>query len=149
MVRIVQIAISFIWVGMLAGISFLEAPLKFRAPGITLGLGLGIGRLVFQALNMVEIAFAVILAATFLIARRERGLPFYLFLGVAVLLGLQTFWLLPALDVRAEMVIQGDTPPGSNEHIFYIVFEIVKLLTLLVIGIAVSKRSVNSQQVFL
>gem|GEM_PF-4447495 len=29
------IANTFIWVGMLCGISFLEAPLKFQAPGIT------------------------------------------------------------------------------------------------------------------
>ena len=35
------IAITFIWAGMICGISFLEAPLKFQAPGITLELGLG------------------------------------------------------------------------------------------------------------
>ena len=145
MVRVVQTAISFIWVGMLGGISFLEAPLKFRAPGITLGLGLGIGRLVFQALNMVEIVFAVILAATFLIARRDRGLPFYLFVGVSLLLALQTFWLLPELDVRAELVIRGESPPGSNTHILYIVFELVKILTLLVMGILISKKSLNAR----
>lgn len=40
---------------MVLAISFLEAPLKFRAPGITVPLGLGIGRLVFQAFNAVEL----------------------------------------------------------------------------------------------
>ena len=35
-------AASFIWLGMVLGISFIEAPLKFRAPGVTLGIGLGI-----------------------------------------------------------------------------------------------------------
>ncbi|HEY7487283.1 MAG TPA: hypothetical protein VH912_22700 [Streptosporangiaceae bacterium] len=33
-------AVIFTWFGMLTAISFLEAPLKFRAPGITLPLGL-------------------------------------------------------------------------------------------------------------
>jgi len=35
-------------------VSFLEAPLKFRAPGVTLPIGLAIGRLVFRALNRAE-----------------------------------------------------------------------------------------------
>ncbi len=34
--------------GAIVAISFLEAPLKFLAPGITIPLGLGIGRLVFR-----------------------------------------------------------------------------------------------------
>lgn len=54
----VQIATPFIWLGMVPAISFLETPLKFRAPGITVPLGLGIGRLVFRALNGVELALA-------------------------------------------------------------------------------------------
>ena len=56
--HILQIAIPFIWFGLVGGISFIETPLKFRAPNITLALGLGIGRIVFSALNKVEIALA-------------------------------------------------------------------------------------------
>src|SRR5215207_233169 len=49
---------------MVLAISFLEAPLKFRAPGVTLQIGLGIGRMVFRALNTVEALLTVgILAA--------------------------------------------------------------------------------------
>lgn len=57
----IQFAASFTWLGMVLPISFLEAPLKFRAPGITAALGVGIGRLVFRALNRVEAVFAVVL----------------------------------------------------------------------------------------
>lgn len=39
----VSIAVTFIWLGMVVAISFLEAPLKFRAPGVTVPLVLGIG----------------------------------------------------------------------------------------------------------
>ena len=63
-------AISFVWFGMVLAISFLEAPLKFRAPGITLPLGLGIGRIVFRALNTVE---ALLGAATLLLAVLAGG----------------------------------------------------------------------------
>ena len=53
----IAVAVAFVWLGMVVAISFLEAPLKFRAPNVTLQVGLGIGRLVFRALNSVEIAF--------------------------------------------------------------------------------------------
>ena len=51
----VAAAAVFVWLGMVLAISFLEAPLKFRAPGVTIQLGLGIGRLVFRALNICEV----------------------------------------------------------------------------------------------
>jgi len=38
--RVIAIASPF-WLGLVLGISAIEAPLKFRAPGITLPLGLG------------------------------------------------------------------------------------------------------------
>jgi uncharacterized membrane-anchored protein len=47
----VAVAVVFVWVGMVLATSFLEAPLKFRAPNVTLQIGLGIGRLVFRALT--------------------------------------------------------------------------------------------------
>jgi hypothetical protein len=52
-------ALIFVWLGMVLAISFLEAPLKFRAPGVTLSIGLGIGRLVFRALNAAEVALVL------------------------------------------------------------------------------------------
>ena len=52
-------ALTFLWLGMVFAISFIEAPLKFRAPGVTLPIGLGIGRLVFRALNGAEVVCAV------------------------------------------------------------------------------------------
>ena len=56
--QVIGAAVAFVWLGMLLAISFLETPLKFLAPGIALPLGLGIGRLVFRALNTVEVVLA-------------------------------------------------------------------------------------------
>ena len=53
--RAVEVAAVFVWLGMVLAISFLEAPLKFRAPNVTLQIGLGIGRLVSRALNTLRI----------------------------------------------------------------------------------------------
>ena len=54
-------AVTFVWLGMVLAISFLETPLRFRAPGVDLRTGLAIGRLVFRALNTAEIVFAAAL----------------------------------------------------------------------------------------
>ena len=63
-----QLAIAsvFIWIGFICAISFMEAWIKFQALGITLSLGLGIGRLVFQALNKVEIILSIIIIVSML-----------------------------------------------------------------------------------
>lgn len=52
----------FLWIGFVCAISFMEAWVKFRAPGVTLPLGLGIGSLVFKALNKAEWVFAILMA---------------------------------------------------------------------------------------
>jgi hypothetical protein len=69
----VAVAAVFIWLGMVLAISFLEAPLKFRAPNVTLPIGLGIGRLVFRALNTVEVALAIVILATTLASPPPAG----------------------------------------------------------------------------
>ncbi|WP_210116069.1 hypothetical protein [Hymenobacter wooponensis] len=123
----------FLWAGMVAAISFMEAPLKFTAPHITIPLGVGIGRVVFHALNRVEL---VLLLASLLAARILRA-PRAVWLGLGLLgfvLLLQTLWLLPALDVRAGMLLAGHEAPPSKLHLLYIVADAFKLLTLLVTG---------------
>lgn len=65
----VATAVTFTWLGMVLAISFLEAPLKFGAPGVTVRIGLGIGRRVFRALNAVEtVLAAALLGASLLVA---------------------------------------------------------------------------------
>ena len=64
--QLIGAATAFVWLGMVLAISFLETPLKFRAPGITVALGLGIGRLVFRALNTVEVVLVAALITALL-----------------------------------------------------------------------------------
>lgn len=138
--KLQQIALPFIWFGLIGGLSFIEAPLKFQAPNITLGLGLGIGRLVFFVLNKVEISLAILLLITFFFVKPKSKLAIMTFGTILVLLLLQTLWLLPVLDAKAEMVIAGTAAPYSNTHIYYIVFEAVKFILLFVLGVSFTKN---------
>jgi hypothetical protein len=136
--KLVAIALPFTWLGLLLGISVLETPLKFRAPGITLALGLGIGRLVFRALNRVELVLAVVL--TLAVAQRARSWPLVV-LGVTdALLLAQVLWLRPRLDRRALEIIAGDEAPPSSSHLVYIALEGIKVVLLPVIGAGLAWR---------
>ena len=59
MLGVALVATALIWFGLTLGLSFIETPLKFQAPGVTLTIGLEIGRLVFGVLNKIEIGLAV------------------------------------------------------------------------------------------
>ncbi|WP_298739823.1 hypothetical protein [uncultured Chitinophaga sp.] len=132
----VALACVFVWTGFICAVSFLEAWLKFRAPGVTLPIGLGIGRLVFNALNKIEWGFGVvILVSAFLHNRLRPAVPRYLLLTVLVILLLQTAWLLPQLDTRASLVISGQQLPHSYLHLYYIGAELLKTILIVRYGI--------------
>ncbi len=134
---------TFLWMGFVGAISFLEAWLKFRAPGVTLPIGLGIGRLVFQALNKVEWLFALLITGSLLLFARDffktRALLPYAF--VLIILSLQTAWLLPALDQRASLMIEGQWVEPSRHHIYYVITEVIKMLNLAILGVSFFKLS--------
>jgi hypothetical protein len=133
-----QIAIAsiFTWIGFVGAISFMEAWLKFQAPGITIPLGLGIGRLVFNALNKVELVLAIIITSCLFFREIYKfKLYHFFFLMPFIIVLLQSIWLLPALDTRAVMHIQGLNVLPSNLHLLYIVLEILKISCLLIFGI--------------
>jgi hypothetical protein len=66
-------------------------------------------------------------------ARAERTIWFGLAIAAGVIV-LQGLWLLPVLDARAQMIIHGETPPSAPWHTLYIAVEVLKLLSLLVVG---------------
>ncbi|MGD9225992.1 MAG: hypothetical protein PVF26_05780, partial [Desulfobacterales bacterium] len=47
---------------------------------------------------------------------------------------LQTFWLLPILDDRVELILQGQTPAPSYLHTIYVGLEVLKAVALAVYG---------------
>jgi len=133
MLKILFLSLPLLWCGMVMSISFLEAPLKFRAPGITPALGSGIGRLVFGMLNKIECVFFLAWLVIF-VAGGYQGTFLSLMTPVGIVLLLQTRWLLPKLDARVKMVMEGKTPPRDAMHIYYVAGEVIKCTMLLVIG---------------
>ncbi|AWV98809.1 hypothetical protein [Arcticibacterium luteifluviistationis] len=137
----ITVMATFLWIGFVCAISFLEAWLKFQAPGITLSLGLGIGRLVFNMLNKVEWVFAIAIFINLIIqAKKGFKLPYLVFIIPLVLLAIQSIWLLPALDARAELYIQNQPVPPSNNHFYYVGMEALKVISLVVFGISQFKK---------
>ena len=136
---VAQTGIAFTWAGLVIGLSFIETPLKFHAPGITQALAVGIGRLVFATLNRIELILAVLLFAALLMGGRS-SLKYCLFGLILALVLTQTFWLLPALDARARLFIEGLPAPASFHHVLFIATESVKLAALLTFGIVTARR---------
>ena len=136
----VAVAALFTWFGMVLAISFVEAPLKFRAPGVTLKIGLGIGRLVFRALNTVE----VILAVLIVFAAQLGSLPTAANAAIAVAVGallVQLAVVRPLLSRRSDAVLTGPAVTEgptrrSRVHYFYVGLECVKLAALFAGGTA-------------
>lgn len=140
----VAVAVIFTWLGMVLAISFIEAPLKFRAPGVSLQIGLGIGRLVFRALNSVEAVFAVVLLMA--IGYRPPSTTAVIAAGVVVLsLVVQLLAVRPRLARRSDLVLAGPAAPAAEDgaqrrsraHYGYVGLELVKVVALIIGGAAV------------
>lgn len=132
----VAVAVAFVWLGVVIGISFIEAPIKFRAPGVTIPIGLGIGRLVFRVVNALEVALAVVALVATLIGTRMAVAPTVLALAVAVVLAIQLLAVRPALNRRSDAVLAGgSTETRSRAHLYYVGLEVVKAAGLIALGV--------------
>jgi hypothetical protein len=126
-------ALILLWAGLLIGVSFLAAPAKFAATSLSLPVAMDVGMHEFGTLNLVEIGLAIVVLALAALARPGRWI--WLGIGIAALIvALQTVWLLPLLDARAALIMQGGTPPAAPWHTLYVLAEVLKLLVLLVTG---------------
>ncbi|WP_433682642.1 hypothetical protein [Nocardia sp. CA-119907] len=127
--------LPMLWLGMVLAISFLEAPLKFRAPGITVPLGLGIGRLVFRALNITETVLAALLIVATAVVAPSSAVRIWLGVTIAVL-AIQLLVVRPLLTRRSDRVLAGAELPRSRAHYWYIGLEATKVVTLIGLAIA-------------
>lgn len=134
-----RVLVPAIWVGLIIGISFIEAPLKFQAPGITIPLGLGIGRLVFAAMNVVEILlFLALLAGSI---RRGVERTWWIVVGtVGFWLLVKTVAIRPGLSRRTDAVLSGDFEGGSLWHYAYIGVEAALFATLVLALVLAARR---------
>lgn len=132
----VAAAVIFTWLGAVLAISFLEAPLKFRAPDVTIRIGLGIGRLVFRALNTVEVVLAGVLIAALVLAAPGIAVAAGAAVTIAVL-AVQLALIRPRLSRRSDAMLAGQDAPRSRAHYAYIAAEGVKVIALVATGVVI------------
>lgn len=132
--NVVQTAGPWVWIGMVLAISFLEAPLKFRAPGITVELGVGIGRLVFRALNGLELVLAVAIGVALLVGG-DDSTGTWIAWAIAVAALAAKAVLRRSMDRRARTVSAARPSPSHSLHILYVLAEVATVLTLGTFGV--------------
>lgn len=137
-----RIILPAVWIGLVVGLAFIETPLKFTAPGITVPLALGVGRIVFTALSVAGWILLVVIALVGLARPRETRSGWILIAGLAVVLVFESFVIRSQLAARTDIVIAGGDPGPSWLHYGYIVAELV-LLALLVAYVAHSARRIR------
>jgi hypothetical protein len=130
----IVVCISFIWLGFFSTISFMEAPVKFHAPHLSLSTGVEVGRIVFHTSQLLQWIFCVCL----LFSMWRAGSLFnrlWKWCGalVAIML-LESFWLFPVLDRQAQQVIEGHVLPMTAIHWIFVLFEFIKIPCLFLIG---------------
>ena len=125
--------LSFLWLGISVGVAGIATPVRFATTSLSREVAADIGRNVFVALNRVEIALLVGLLILVRVTGRTRE---YLFAGaaLALIVIIQSAWLLPELSMRADLVAAGQSPPESMAHSLYGALEIGKYALLLWIG---------------
>lgn len=129
------IAVLIFWAGYVSSISFMEAWLKFRAEGVSLPIGLSIGRKIFTALNRSEWVFMGLYALFYLTLSKIRleGRAIISLLLILILF-IQTAFILPALNNRVELILEGQTLEKSLLHLYFGTLEILKVVLLIALS---------------
>ena len=128
-------AVSFFWLGLVIAVSFLETPLKFQVPGMTLPIALELGKTMFGISTNIQLGLMILVFFNFFLNPSKLN-KFIIFTGVllALILVLEKFWMLPILDARADVLATGKGLPPTPLHNYFIYAECIKAILLLSIG---------------
>lgn len=114
-------AVSFFWLGLVIAVSFLETPLKFQVPGMTLPIALELGKTMFGISTNIQLGLMILVFFNFFLNPSKLN-KFIIFTGVllALILVLEKFWMLPILDARADVLATGKGLPPTPLHNYFI-----------------------------
>lgn len=145
-VELWRLALAVLWIGLVGAISFIEAPLKFQAPGITIPLGLGIGRLVFFALNVVEAMLLIVTTVLAFWPRTTRlvGARIGWWAALAAVFIAKITIIRPPLNTRTDLVLAGADPGQSPWHYIYIAADLLTLALLIVLAAQAARGVLRS-----
>ncbi|WP_228453752.1 hypothetical protein [Chryseobacterium manosquense] len=85
-------AVSFFWLGLVIAVSFLETPLKFQVPGMTLPIALELGKTMFGISTNIQLGLMILVFFNFFLNPSKLN-KFIIFTGVllALILVLEKF----------------------------------------------------------
>ncbi|MBP1164498.1 membrane-associated HD superfamily phosphohydrolase [Chryseobacterium sp. PvR013] len=117
--------------GVFVTVSFLETPMKFQVPGMTLPVALELGMMMFGISTKIQCVFLILIVAGMLVSRRKYTKTDFIIIAVllAILL-LEKFWMLPVLDDRAQLLSAGKPVLSSEMHNYFIYAESAKAIFL-------------------
>ena len=134
-----RLVLPAVWLGLLGGLAFIESPLKFLAPGMTLDIALGVGRLVLTAADIAGAAFLVAITLLALPRPRVGAASRWVLGGIWLVLVVQVGVVRPLLNARTDLVLAGVDPGESPLHIVYVIADVL-LAALLVALLVVTAR---------
>jgi len=132
--------IASIWIGLILGVSFFAAPIKFTAAGVSLEQLLAVGKVTFQAFSWIELSTFVLLVAASL-RKLTRGVVIGL-LFLCLLLLIQKFGILPGLDTELNLTVAGETVEETSLHFIYVAIDCVKVAVLFFLSLTLCNERV-------
>ncbi|QBA23863.1 hypothetical protein EU348_11475 [Chryseobacterium indologenes] len=128
--------------GMFITISFLETPMKFQVPGITLPTALGLGKIMFGLSSKIQWGFLLVILILMSVSRKNyTKIDFIILIILFSILAIEQFWLLPILDSRVDLLSSGKSLSPTPLHDYFIYAETAKALMLTTAIILQFKRN--------
>ena len=141
------LALVLIWIGLILGISFYAAPIKFLAHSVPFHHLLAVGKVTFLGFQMMERGIAVIFLVLLYFRKKEESSIFFYFLIalLSVVVLLQQVWVFPVLDAQTSerLLNLNNGYRTTNFHHLFVALEFIKLALL--ISIAVSEMMNKSE----
>jgi hypothetical protein len=125
--------IAAIWIGLILGVSFYAASIKFTAPGVGREQLLSIGQVTFQGLTWIELAAFVLLLLTSW-SQLTRGVIKSISM-LCLLLLVQKVIVQPILDTAINQTIAGESVDTTVLHFIYGGIDCVKLVVLFLLSL--------------
>ena len=137
--RIAFVSVAMVWLGLLLGVSFFAAPIKFQAPGVNFEALLAVGKVTFTHFIYVERGIYILLAISALVILFNNHVDSFatslIVICIGMLLFVQQTFLFPILDERLNLIIQGEHVSKSYHHHAYILSDIAKMIFLISIPV--------------
>lgn len=104
-----------LWVGGMAALDFIDAPLRFATPAISRNQAVALGQAVFARFNRVEVALGVLALIAAAVARSARWTVMVTAL-MLLLAAVQTFYLTPEITRLASGLDFVNRTPGDPRY---------------------------------